>query len=216
MGFLPAKCFITSTEMPASRGVQGRIAPLLGARGQRPRNLAAHSRAPVYTWRKTGNAQRNGIMCTRRQLKAHLRAALWGALLTALTACTLARVDDSPQAVRAKLAAQLADAQSAQMTATDLWERLIAGEEVSCQEAIPTPPPLTLSERELRAHPSAASVTDALNQAQQALRDAAELWEGTCTTPDVSVPLETARAARQALRTASAALEQAAALLAAW
>ena len=155
-------------------------------------------------------------MCTRRRLRASIRAVLWGALLAALAACTLAQVDDSPQAVRAKLTAQLADAQSAQMTATDLWERLIAGEEVPCREIIPTPPPLTLSERELRAHPSAAPVTDALNQAQQALRTAAELWEGACTTPDASVPLETARAARQALRTADAALEQAAALLAAW
>ena len=80
----------------------------------------------------------------------------------------------------------------------------------------PPRPPLTLSERELRAHPNAVPVTDALNQAQQALRDAAELWEGVCTTPDASVPLETARAARQALRTAGAALEQAAALLTAW
>ena len=131
-------------------------------------------------------------------------------------ACTLARTDTSPQAVRAKLAAQLAETQAAQIATSDLWERLIAGEVVPCKETLPTPPPLTLSERELRAHPTAAPIANALNQAQRALRDAAELWAGVCTTPDASVPLETARAARQATRTAGAALEQAAVLLAAW
>ena len=150
------------------------------------------------------------------RLSANAHAALWAALLLALAACTLTQVDDSPQAVRAKLAAQLAETQSAYMAAADLWERLIAGETISCQEAIPTPSPLALSAREQRAHATAAPVAEALETARQALQTAADLWQGACTTPDATVPLETARAAREALRTASAALEQAAALLASW
>jgi len=149
-------------------------------------------------------------------LSAKVRAALWGALLLTLAACTLTQTDASPQAVRARLAAQLAETQNAYTHAADLWERLIAGETVSCQEAIHTPPPLVLSEREQRAHPTAADVQGALDEARGAVQVAAELWQGTCTTPDAAVPLETARAAREALRTADAALEQAAALLAGW
>ncbi len=150
------------------------------------------------------------------QLGAYIRAALGGVLLVALSACTLARVESSPQAVRAKLAAQLTATQNAHMAASALWERLIAGETVSCQETIPTPPPLTLSERELRAHPVAAPMLDALQNARRSLQTAADLWQGVCTTTDAVVPLETARAARQALQTADAALEEAAALLAGW
>ncbi len=150
------------------------------------------------------------------QFRTNVQKTLWSTLLVVLAACTLSRTDSSPQAVQAKLADYLANAQNAQMTAAELWERLIAGETVSCQEAIPVPPPLALDKRDRQASPIAPTIANALTNARQAIQTAAELWQGVCTTPEAVVPLETARAARQAIQTADTALQQAAALLAAW
>ncbi len=140
-------------------------------------------------------------------------------VLLALAGCTL-RVgdqdDSSPEAVRAELAAKLAEVQTAHDQALDLWDRLIFGEPVSCQETIPVPKNAALSTRARAAHPQAAQVEGALNAAIRALAQAAASWDRECAEVREWVPVSTARNARESLLSASAALDTAAGLLAAW
>jgi len=135
----------------------------------------------------------------------------------ALASCTLW---DSPDVtageVRADLAAHLGEVRAAQAAALALWDRVIFGETVSCQETIPVPAVQVLSPQQREAHPSAEAISAALSEALRAVRDSADLWAIECADPRPLVSLDMARAGRTAALAASDPLDRAAALLEAW
>ncbi len=117
-----------------------------------------------------------------------------------------------PATLHETLTARLAEVQHAQALALSLWDRLISGVQVSCQEAIPQPAPVTLNANELSTHPNAVSVREALNAASQAVRNSADLWDIECSEARDIVPLSIARNGRATALLATETLTNAAAL----
>lgn len=111
---------------------------------------------------------------------------------------------------------RLAEAQQAQDAALALWDRVIFGEMVACQETIAVPPPVALSARARAAHPAAGLVVERLNEAIRALQASSDLWTIECADPRAAVPLNMAREGRANALAASDPLGEAAALLASW
>jgi hypothetical protein len=141
-------------------------------------------------------------------------------IVLALAGCTMNT--NTPQTareagtVRADLATRLDETRSAQAAALDLWDRIIFGETVSCQEAIPVPEPVTLPEVDRAAYPQAAAIQAQIGAAIQAIRNASDLWNIECGETREAVPLDMAREGRTNALAASAPLDSAVALLAAW
>ena len=117
---------------------------------------------------------------------------------------------------RAGLAAHRDEVRAAQAAALALWDRVIFGEMVSCQETIPVPALRVLSPRQQEAHPSAEAISAALNEATRAVRDSADLWAIECADPRPLVSLEMARAGRATALAATDPLDRATLLLEAW
>ncbi|MCZ7541900.1 MAG: hypothetical protein M5U29_18700 [Anaerolineae bacterium] len=106
-----------------------------------------------------------------------------------LAGCTLwGDADVTAGQVRADLAAHLGEVRAAQAAALALWDRVIFGETVSCQEAIPVPALLVLSPRQREAHPSAEAISAALSEATRAIGDSADLWAIECADPRLGLP----------------------------
>ncbi|MBN2302895.1 MAG: hypothetical protein JXQ72_00370 [Anaerolineae bacterium] len=145
-----------------------------------------------------------------------LAGILAGVLALALTGCTLVESGESPSAAqitRDELAAQVAIAQESRAAALALWDRIIFGEMVSCEDAIFVPELLATQPGE---SPEAAAIREQLNAAIRSLHDSADLWNIECNEVRFYVPLDMARAGRAAALAASEPLDQAAAQLAAW
>lgn len=144
------------------------------------------------------------------------RLLCWLGLIAGLTGCALSGSGKGSAAnVHAELSARLEEIRAAQFAALALWDRVIAGETVSCQETIPVPAAVTLSERERSAYPPGVAVAEALNEAIGAVRNAADLWAIECADVRPLVPLDMARAGRTAAQAATAPLDRATILLAA-
>ncbi len=138
---------------------------------------------------------------------------VWG---VGLAGCALSGSGKGSAAnVHTALSARLEEIRAAQTTALALWDRVIAGETVSCEETIPVPAPVSLSERERAAYPPGVTVAEALNEAIGAIRNAADLWTIECADVRPLVPLDMARAGRTAAQAATAPLDRATILLAA-
>ena len=136
-------------------------------------------------------------------------------VLVMLAGCTMrsrAQTDTS----RSTLAARLAEAQQSQAAALALWDRVIFGEMVACQEAIPAPLPLALPSDQVRRHPQAEEIERLLNQASQAIRNSSDLWNLECAQEREFVPLDVARQGRQSALAAGDPLAQASILLEQW
>lgn len=131
----------------------------------------------------------------------------WGAVFAVLllAGCTLIEPQTAPGTTRADLALRLDEVQRDQAAALDLWDRIIFGEAVSCQEFITVPEPLSVSEQEgdLRA------IQDDLNAAIQAVRDSSDLWNIECSEERAYVPLSMAQQGRATALAASALLDDA-------
>lgn len=140
------------------------------------------------------------------------------AIAGVLSACSFSLGADraDAQAVHDDLAARLTEAQQAQTQALALWDRLIVGEMVSCEDAISVPALVALSSSELGVHAQAATLQELLNTAINDLRASADLWDTECAQIRESVPLATARDGRAAALNAAQPLGTAAALLASW
>jgi hypothetical protein len=133
-----------------------------------------------------------------------------------LARCTLVGETESPDTVRSHLLARLDEAQRSQQAALTLWDHIIFGEIVSCQEFIPVPESVKLSDQGLTAHPNAGAIQVALNAAIQSLHNSSDLWNIECNAERAYVPVSMAKAGRSTALEATAPLEEAAALLAAW
>jgi hypothetical protein len=127
-----------------------------------------------------------------------------------LAGCTLIEPQTAPETTRADLAQRLDETRRDQAAALDLWDRVIFGELVSCQEVIAVPEPLTVSAQnnDLRA------IQEQLNAAIQAVRDSSDLWNIECNEDRAYVPLNMAQQGRTTALAAGPPLEAAAALLA--
>jgi hypothetical protein len=136
--------------------------------------------------------------------------------LLALAGCAMFDSPSTPDTTRDDLAARLAEVQTSQAVALALWDRVIFGEIVSCEEYIPVPEPVALTEQSLAAHASAAAIQGGLNQAVKAVRDSSDLWNIECAEEREFVPLNMAREGRATALAATEPLNEAAALLAAW
>lgn len=135
-----------------------------------------------------------------------LALAIGGCTLELDAAAEQARVD------RTAAESHLAALQAAQQTALDLWARLIAGEDVSCVEAIAVPTPPTG-----RADtPHAEQVLDRLSAARSALEQSAVRWDLECANSGAVVGLDAARVGQDAARSATEPLQTAQALIATW
>jgi len=117
-----------------------------------------------------------------------------------------------PAIERAAAANQLAALQAAQAAALELWDRLIAGEAVSCREAITLPPPLAGRAATVQVEQVLAQVS----AARTALEQSAARWDMECGYPGDIVGLDAARVGRDTARQASEPLRAAQALLEAW
>jgi hypothetical protein len=133
-----------------------------------------------------------------------------------LVGCTLVENKPAPDTAYADLTTRLAETQQSQAAALALWDRVIFGEEVSCQDVIPTPDRLELSQGELAAHPGADTIQARLNEAIKALHDSSDLWNIECQDERPYVPLNMAKAGREAALGAAEPLNAAAALLSTW
>jgi hypothetical protein len=138
----------------------------------------------------------------------------WGVVFAVLVlaGCTLVERQPSPAVTRDDLAQRLEEVQSDQAAALALWDRVIFGELVSCQEAIPAPEPLseTAQEGDLRA------IEKQLNAAIQAVRNSSDLWNIECNADREYVPLSMAQEGRTTALAASPPLDEATRLLAAY
>jgi hypothetical protein len=136
----------------------------------------------------------------------------WGGIIAVLVlaGCTLVEPQTAPEPTRADLAQRLDEVQRDQAAALDLWDRIIFGELVSCQEAIPTPEPLSVSAQndDLRA------IQVQLNAAIQAVRNSSDLWNIECSADRDYVPLNMAQEGRTTALAAGPPLDEAARLLA--
>jgi hypothetical protein len=133
------------------------------------------------------------------------------------SACTLIDQSDDPAAsARDQLAARITETQQAQAAALALWDRVIFGEIVSCQEYFAVPQPVNLSDRALDAHTNAPAIQTQLNAAIQAVRNSADLWNIECADARPYVPLSMAREGRATALAASEPLAEAERLLIEW
>lgn len=150
-----------------------------------------------------------------------LLLALLGA--AALAGCTLGSREegtpDSPRAeaaVRAELSVWMDEVRVAQEVAAALWDRLIFGEALGCDETIPALGPLELPAAEVTAYPRAATIVALLDAAARRVTNAADLWRIECGTERETVPLEMARDGRANAAAAGSLLDEAARRLDAW
>jgi hypothetical protein len=136
----------------------------------------------------------------------------WGGIIVVLllAGCTLIEPETTPGITRADLAQRLDEVRRDQAAALDLWDRIIFGELVSCQESIPVPESLSVSAQDgdLRA------IQVQLNAAIQAVRNSSDLWNIECNADRDYVPLNMAQQGRETALAAGPPLEAAAALLA--
>lgn len=167
-------------------------------------------------WIDTGSDTHvtRGMRWARRMKRGS--SALGAVLL--LAGCFLTRSGDDavPDTLHAELSARLAETRAAQESALALWERLIDGEPVSCQETVTVPAPLALSDDQRARYPSAAAAAAWLNEAIAQVAASVDLWNIECAAAREAVPLDMARAGRANALAAAAPLEQAAAVLAHW
>jgi len=135
-------------------------------------------------------------------------------LALAASGCTLdlsAPAEPAPLD-RAEAQAYLDALQTAQRSALDLWARLIAGDDVPCEQAIPLPAP-----PEGRASTTQSEqVLAQLSAARAALEQSATRWDLECASESAIVGLEAARVGQDAARRATEPLQAAQALLATW
>ena len=129
-----------------------------------------------------------------------------------LAGCTLVESQTAPKPTRDDLLRRLDEARRDQAAALDLWDRIIFGEVVSCQELIPVPEPLSVSTQD----DDRRAIQESLNAAIQALHNSSDLWNIECNADRAYVPLSMAKEGRATALAAAAPLDEAAALLAAY
>ena len=149
-------------------------------------------------------------MLTQMPIRLHPRILLpLLLLLGASLACTLSRKPD-PTSLESRLGNRLERAFDAEAQATDLWDRLLFGEVISCGESLDSPPLFEMSPAEQENEPMSVPVNNHLNTALLSLQHSAQLWDQECQSSEGQVSLNVIRAAENDLETARTHLSQAA------
>ena len=136
----------------------------------------------------------------------------WGVVFAVLllAGCTLVEPQTSPEITRDDLIQRLEEVQRDQAAALALWDRIIFGELVSCEESIPAPELFSVTAQA----GDLLTIQDDLNAAIQAVRNSSDLWNIECNTDRDYVPLNMAQQGRATSLEASAPLDEATTLLA--
>ncbi len=132
---------------------------------------------------------------------------LLGLLLLSTIACSLTSVDQNDLAVR--LGTRLNAAIEAQTQAANLWDKLLFGEPVNCQQQLTVPLPFVMTTTDTEQYPQAVPVVDHLNEALRILQQVVALWDWECQQGREVVPLAVVRQAEDDLRLSQEALKKA-------
>lgn len=143
--------------------------------------------------------------------------ARWLVIFSLLLAgCNLQSDDAGTPAAPVDLPTRLAEVQHTQEVALDLWDRIIFGETVSCEEMIEVPETLDLSAEQRAKYPQTDIFEAQINAAIESLRESARLWDAECANDRPAVPLSVAKQGRAAALAAGDPLTVASVLLASW
>lgn len=115
-----------------------------------------------------------------------------------------------------RMGGRISEAQAAEKKASDVWDRVLFGESVTCAEIIEVPSPFDLTQKEAKENPQSLAIHDLLNVALVELARAAELWAQECQLDRPVIPLDIVRQAEDALQTARDLLNQSASTWAVW
>ncbi|MCB9437631.1 MAG: hypothetical protein H6673_11700 [Anaerolineales bacterium] len=102
----------------------------------------------------------------------------------------------------------------AESQADDLWNRVLFGELVSCQESITNPPLFELSS--IEESPDTLLIKQYLDAAVIGIHQVALRWDAECQIERNVIPLDVVRDAQADLLDAHQALQQAIALWGVW
>jgi hypothetical protein len=133
-----------------------------------------------------------------------------------LAGCTMEGKAGDTTAAPVDLPAQFAEVQRTQQVTLDLWDRIIFGETVSCEEIISVPAALDLSDQQRASYPQADIFQAQINAALESLRESIRLWDEECANSRPSVPLSVAKQGRAAALAAGDPLTVASVILASW
>ncbi|NDJ85130.1 MAG: hypothetical protein GYB66_04525 [Chloroflexi bacterium] len=128
-------------------------------------------------------------------------------VLTGTTpACTLKPKDDPEPALSDRLGDHLQRAIETEASASHLWDRILFGEPVSCQEALTVPLRFEITPAEQQSEPLSVPVAEHLNNAIAALETAVAIWDEECTQSRDVIPLAVVQQAQMALKQARKSL----------
>ena len=120
------------------------------------------------------------------------------------------------QQIYDELALHIQAASQAQQQAASHWDKLIEGEDMSCQVGLPTLADFTLTQSEADAYPPALLVRDHLNRSIAFLNQSVTVWNQICTHTENLVIPEDANQGYLAIQNAKIELDLAQASYAAW
>lgn len=127
-------------------------------------------------------------------------------LLLVVVGCSTSSAEPS---VAARVSVHLARTIEAHNAASDLWDRLLLGENVNCIETFDAPPPLALSQQDVSEHPQSIDIQDAVNRSIAYLHQLHTMWEAECQTDAPTISQARVRQAQEYLVQSATALQQA-------
>lgn len=131
-----------------------------------------------------------------------------------IVACQSANTRPTPVPLETRIATHLQAVIEAEHQATDLWDRVLFGETVNCQETIGNPPLLELTPSE--ETPDILLMKQHLDAAVIGIHQAVLRWDAECQLDRPTIPLSVVRDAQANLADARQALQQATVLWSVW
>lgn len=104
----------------------------------------------------------------------------------------------------------------AHAAAESLWDRVLEGEFVSCEESFDRPPTFSTMQGESDAAPLSVPIQEAMNAAIIDIQTMHDLWESECQREQSTISIVTVGAAQQLLTNAEQSLLEAASAWYVW
>ncbi len=124
--------------------------------------------------------------------------ALW---VSAILACNFSQ-QQAESSLATRLGTHLNRVIEVEAEASDLWDRVLFGDVVSCSETLDFPPVFEMAVDEVEVEPLSLTVHDHLNLVLVNLQEAADIWARECQLERTMIPLDVVRQAATALETA--------------
>lgn len=131
-----------------------------------------------------------------------------------IVACQNGDTSPTPDSLEMRLSIYLATVIESENQAVNLWDRVLFGELVSCQETITNPPLFELAPAE--ETPDTLLIKQYLDAAVIGIHQAALRWDAECQIERNVIPLDVVRDAQADLADAHQALQQAIAVWGVW